>query len=334
MSTEALSTFEQAEAETIVGFYKALFRMVESAHETCIPAIVEERENESGLVKVKPLANWVKQTDKGPVGVVRQSIYVRPLKAFHGGFTIRLPLFVGDTGYVIACDRDCTTAISRNSSILEEDQKEDGSSENKGPSDPDSMDRPQHPYGFFIPCSWFKDNGDERRREFGEDSGVFRDHLVIANSKMPNSKGACHILLTRDGRIEIRAESTFAVIGESGITIEREDEKATTGNEEEEEEPKRTTVTVDGNGIKASRAGLSLSVSGDSVSVGKEGDDKTVSVSLGHLRTSAEFRELKVLAGEPTKNGEIVSIPYMTANVLCDEPSLAGTIDVNIKDPE
>lgn len=332
MSTGALSTFEQSEAETLVGFYKALFRMEESSYETCIPAIVEERENESGLVKVKPLANWVKQTDKGPVGVARQSIYVRPLKAFHGGFTIRLPLFIGDTGYVVACDRDCTTAISRNSSVLEEDQKEDGSAENKGPSDPDSMDRPQHPYGFFIPCSWFKDSGDERKSEFG-DGGVFRDHLIIANSKMPNSKGACHILLTRDGRIEIRAERTFAVIGESGITVEREDESSPSENGEEET-PKKTSVVVDADGIRATRAGMSLSVSGDSVSVGKEGDDKTVSVSLGHLRTSAEFRELKVLAGTPTKNGEIVSIPYMTANVLCDEPSLAGTIDVNIKDPE
>lgn len=327
----ARSTFDDSDTSSEVAFHKALFRMHDNAVETCIPAIVVEREDENGLLKVQPLVNFLKITSKGYRSVKRPSILVRALKTFHGGFTVRAPLFIGDTGYVIACDRDGTTAIRENGTVLHEDQKEEHG-ENIGPTDPDSIDRPRHVYGFFVPCSWYNDDGEDWKKLFGKDEGSFKDVLLVSNSKKPGEDGSCYAMMDRDGKCEVHSgNSTFSIDADS-VTVERSDD-AGTGTDEDSEEPKKSTVKVDGDGVTVSRGDMMLRVLGDEVRISGGDGKATVSIRLDSLNGNVSFKKLMVIGGMPQKNGDVVSIPYSTVNALCDDQQVAGNLEINIKDP-
>ena len=326
----ARSTFDDSDTSSEVAFHKALFRMHDNAVETCIPAIVVEREDENGLLKVQPLVNFLKITSKGYRSVKRPSILVRALKTFHGGFTVRAPLFIGDTGYVIACDRDGTTAIRENGTVLHEDQKEEHG-ENIGPTDPDSIDRPRHVYGFFVPCSWYNDDGEDWKKLFGKDEGRFKDVLLVSNAKKPGEDGSCYATMDRDGKFEVHSgNSTFSIDADS-VKVERSDD-AGTGTDEDSEEPKKSTVKVDGDGVTVSRGAMMLCVLGDEVRISGGDGKATVSIRLDSLNGSVSFKKLMVIGGMPQKNGDVVSIPYSTVNALCDDQQVAGNLEINIKD--
>lgn len=334
----ARSTFDDSDTSSEVAFHKALFRMHDNAVETCIPAIVVEREDENGLLKVQPLVNFLKITSKGYRSVKRPSILVRALKTFHGGFTVRAPLFIGDTGYVIACDRDGTTAIRENDTVLHEDQKEEHG-ENIGPTDPDSIDRPRHVYGFFVPCSWYNDDGEDWKKLFGKDEGSFKDVLLVSNSKKPGEDGSCYATMDRDGKCKVHAESVDVHSGNSifsidadSVKVERIDDSGT-GTDEDSEEPKKSTVKVDGDGVTVSRGDMMLRVLGDEVRISGGDGKATVSIRLDSLNGNVSFKKLMVIGGMPQKNGDVVSIPYSTVNALCDNQQVAGNLEINIKDP-
>ena len=332
------STFDDNDTSSGVAFHKALFRMHDNAVETCIPAIVVEREDENGLLKVQPLVNFLKITSKGYRSVKRPEILVRALKMFHGGFAVRAPLFIGDTGYVVACDRDGTTAIRENGTVLHEDQK-DGEGDNVGPTDPDSIDRPRHVYGFFIPCSWYNDEGEDWKELFGKDGGRFKDVLLVSNAKKPGEDGACYATMDRDGKCKVHAESvevhsgnsTFSIDADS-VKVERSDD-AETATDDDSKEPKKSTVKVDGDGVTVSRGDMTLRVLGDEVRISGGDGKATVSIRLGSLSGNVSFRKLMVIGGMPQKNGNVVSIPYSTVNALCDDPQTAGNLEIDIKDP-
>lgn len=201
------STFDQSDIETEIGFYKTLFRLTDAARESCLPAIVVDDENEDGLIKVQPLINSMKQMAGGLQGFKKTPILVRKYKLFHGGFFVSMPVYKGDTGYILAVDRDSTTALKKNKSVLEEAQSGDNGA-NEGPQDPDSFEYQKYIHGFFVPCSWYNDEDDDVKSILGK-GGYFKDKFVVSNFHKEKGKDAS-ISIDREGNIE--AETNGAIV--------------------------------------------------------------------------------------------------------------------------
>lgn len=149
-----LPQFDRAAIETPIGFFKTLFRLHEIGRECVIPAIVEEYDSASGIVKVRPLAKSVSQDAEGKEVLADRPLYsVHAVRSMHGGVIVESTLYKGDTGWLIASDRNCKDAIAENSTILEGDQSDD-EPQNKGASRPTDNSLASFAWGFFIPDSW------------------------------------------------------------------------------------------------------------------------------------------------------------------------------------
>lgn len=334
------TSFLDTDASDDVAFYRALFAMRDAARETCIPVIVIEREDKDGFIKVQPIIRAMKQMSDGVQGYDRKPFLVKPMKFFHGGFTIHAPIFAGDTGYVISCDRDATRAMGKNESVLSKDisSKEitDSHLEN-----PDTIDCSHYVYGFFIPCSWVRNESDEMKGDFGRDDGFFKDKLVISNYHEGGSEGSAYISIDRDGNIEIETENSRVTIDSSGINITNLDDK----NSDETSKNARTlSVGKDNlsmyhnaesdesegtNGVLASK---------DSVTVEKKlqvfNTDRNIDIDPKELESDGKFRRVRIVTGQPTRDGDVVSIPMATVMVLCDEPIEDDPLVFNVRDSD
>ena len=309
------STFDRNDTESEVAFFKALFRMYANSVQTCIPVIVLDRENEDGFIKVKPIIKSKVFLNGRTEGIDRPNLFVRPYKIFHGGFTISIPVFKGDTGYVIVCDREANTAINANQSILEEDQGEEGG-KNEGARDEDSVDSQRYSYGFFIPCSWFRSETGERASEFGEDSGKYKDSLLIANASLPDDDKFACLSMNRDSEIEIKSGNSIIKIDKDKVKIEK---------------PDASIEVVDGK-VSATVSSMKMDVVKNSVDIYQDGDDRKVHIDTNEIRSEVKFREVKVVAGTAERMGDSVSIPLRTIYCLCDEPTTSGSITFSVKD--
>ena len=153
-------TYQLSELEEEKSYILRLFKLHDIGREGCIPAIVEDYSRDTHIAKVRPLVNHLKYEDGELSAVSRSSVYAYVFQSAHGGFIIDAPLFKGDTGLLVAGDRDCTTAIDRNSTFLYKDQEgevKEGDG-NVGPKDPDSYSVGKFVHGFFIPFSFAQTN--------------------------------------------------------------------------------------------------------------------------------------------------------------------------------
>ena len=111
--------------------------------EVCAPAVVETVFN-NGTALVKPLTKLV---DVYGNEKVCREILVTIRTENHGGFFVSHPIMPGDTGWIIAADRDTTLVKQYNSQSIP--------SENDGPQPPNkNKNLHQHSFGFFIPDRW------------------------------------------------------------------------------------------------------------------------------------------------------------------------------------
>lgn len=146
----ALSQYDLGRIKTSIGFYETLFRLHDLKMEHCVPAIVREYDRKTGKVKVQPLIFNISDTPNGEVEFSRPEYEVQVRNICHGGFEINIPLFVGDTGWLISCDRNATTAKEKNSKVILKDQPaKDG--DNEGEQRPDDASTGGFEFGFFLP---------------------------------------------------------------------------------------------------------------------------------------------------------------------------------------
>ena len=189
-----------------------LFRQYSIGREYCIPCIVTEYDATARKVDVQPLANHTRDNGKEIVDSKRPIIKGVPVETFaHGGFAVSAPLFKGDTGYLIAADRNCATIIEDNSTTLYRDDAE--AKKNKGCGIPDDCSLTSFANGFFIPCSWA--NAEST-------SGS----LVIEGiGKAKGDNKWQRIELSNDGKIVIEVDGRKLTIGPEGIVFEGETER-------------------------------------------------------------------------------------------------------------
>lgn len=305
------TSFLESDAENDVNFFRALHQMWSSVRETCIPVVVLEREDKHGYVKVKPVIRAMKQMSDKMEGIERGSFFVKPMKLVHGGFTISVPLFVGDTGYVIACDRDSTSAIKKNEALVTEDLTDSEVSE-KHIEDPDTVDCSHYIYGFFIPCSWIPNDADDMKELVGSENGQFKDSLVIANTN-PSSEGQrSYISIDRDGKVIMATE-------EANLTLEKKVFSVKSGSEGDDDSD---SASVDENGVELKRK---LNITDGT---------RAVLVDPKDIETDAKFMELTVIAGQPTRDGDNVSIPVQKVKVLCASPVASSPLVFNVHDAD
>ena len=340
MSNEDIrSTFDIAETKTPVGFFKALFRLTDATREGCIPAVVVQREDERGLIRVLPIAKTMMQTKDKLIGENKKPLWVRPFKIFHGGFHIHAPLFIGDTGYLIAIDRDCMTAIQKNEKPVEKDGNLDEFKE-KNTSNPDDLTPQRYNYGFFLPCSWVLNDGELLKEHFNRDEGTLKDKFVVSNGKKIDEDESCYITISREGVIEIHSMNSLARVGKEAIDLMRRD--SLDDGEYNDEDGKThiknsSVVRSNGDGVEIGRYDGDgkrnvLEVNGDKSTFSNE--KFSAEVDLNKLNSSASFREVRIITGEPSRDGDTVTIPTSTIRVLCDEPIQSSPLTFSVKDSE
>ena len=338
MSNEDIrSTFDIAETKTPVGFFKALFRLTDATREGCIPAVVVQREDERGLIRVLPIAKTMMQTNDKLIGENKKPLWVRPFKIFHGGFHIHAPLFIGDTGYLIAIDRDCMSAIQKNEKPVEKDGNLDELKE-KNTSNPDDLTPQRYNYGFFLPCSWVLNDGELLKEHFNRDEGTLKDKFVVSNGKKIDEDESCYITISREGVIEIHSTNSLARISKDYVDLMCRDglDDGEYKDEEGNTHIKNSSVVrSNGNGAEIGRYDGDgkrnvLEVDGDKSTFSNE--KLSAEVDLNKLKSSASFREVRIITGEPSRDGDTVTIPTSTIRVLCDEPIQSSPLTFSVKD--
>lgn len=153
-ASPSIDPFDPGVIATKIGFLKTLFRSHDIASEHVLPCIVREYDGTANTVSVEPLAQNVVPTLNGKKNIPRPTYEDIPVMySCHGGFSISFPLYKGDTGILIAMDRNCADAIKENSTALTKDQDEDNPL-NKGSSEPTDFSLSSFANGVFIPFSF------------------------------------------------------------------------------------------------------------------------------------------------------------------------------------
>lgn len=163
--------------------------------ESCIPAQFVEYDNrDKGLAVVSPLVKFPYVSGNKTVWKERPQFTVRVLRVKSGGFWFEMPLKKGDTGWIIAADRDTSFAISRNANVDEsKNTKENGG----GPQEYSNFNKLKYSFGFFLPDGYC----NLHSKEGHEDSSIW------ANLKDDGSgESKSWIELCKDGRIVLHSE--------------------------------------------------------------------------------------------------------------------------------
>ena len=224
--------------------FEALFRVNDMRFEVCLPAIVRDYNRNSHLALVQPLVNIVSSEGEQ---MERSTILVPVRRVMYGEFMVDFPLNIGDTGWVIAGDRDSENALLANSSDVTSE-----SNPNEGGQRPTTRLLHKYRFGFFIPDRWGTINlstkdGDHNYMEGQNVDGANVDYKDLAVIRSQNGKTM--IALSKDGDVEITlnrqgANSNFTI--NSNVTVCG---KATFKPSAESDE----SVVVDSGGITATK---------------------------------------------------------------------------------
>lgn len=220
---DRLPQFDRAKIKTPIGFFSTLFRLMRISEEFAIPAIVKKYDRSTGIVKVQPIvSNLADDINNQEIEIPRSEYDVHVVRFAHGGYVVDAPLFVGDTGWLIAGDRNSTSAIKANSTILKEDQ-DDENSPNEGYKKPDDNSLKSFAWGFFIPDTWgitdfTEEDGLVVR---GQRISVESDHVTIecGDNSASISKESVNID-TKKCSVEVKEGSASVISGRYGAKID------------------------------------------------------------------------------------------------------------------
>ena len=184
----------------------ALFDNFKIGLNICVPAIVTKvDEDKTRMVTVQPIPNRKFRTESGLVDIKRGEVTVPCMTFIHGGYILSSPLFVGDTGWLIAGDRDAIEALKRNSTIPQKDK-----SDNKGPQSIESYSVNEFDFGFFIPDSWAK------LPKTYED---LKNNFTIGNVTTDDDT-TCYLTIDKKGECRIHAQKIDFIFNQHGLTID------------------------------------------------------------------------------------------------------------------
>ena len=213
----ALPNYDKRTIEDPSAFFRTLFHLRDIKEERAIPAIVKDYDAKTGEVTVLPMAKYTFDTRDGEAEVDRGTVKVRALKICQGGYSISLPIFKGDTGWLIAGDRRCGAAIEKNGEIVVRDLTDEELKDKT--AKPDDCSILNFENGFFIPFSWSVESiGDEK-------SLIIRNVSKDEELNLANNHGVygtypwSMIEIRRDGMVNAYGGGTKFSIGKEGLYL-------------------------------------------------------------------------------------------------------------------
>lgn len=196
--------------ESEASFFSEVFHQFDIKRESCIHCIVTEYDREKNCVSLQPLPNRMRDNGKEVVSSKRPVLSKIPVLGFsHGGFKISSPIFVGDTGYLIAADRNCSKIENSNSTVLYRDDSEQ--EKNTGADNPDDLSLTAYTNGFFIPCSWAKNEPS-----FNENG----DLIIEGIGRYDGDGNWQKLVLSNDGHIYVEINDRKLTLGKNGLMFE------------------------------------------------------------------------------------------------------------------
>lgn len=177
------------------GVIKEILRNHDVGFECCIPVAVSNVYAGNRIVDVIPLVKLAYKTENGMTYKDRATIYSIPVRRIiSGGYIISVPIKAGDTGWLIACDRDSALAVKYNNAIKTED--------NPGAQPPASLAIHEYASGFFLPDNWSDVGGSN----------------ALTLAKYDNTGALVNSIQVGEDNISINAKSTVNIAGDVAIT--------------------------------------------------------------------------------------------------------------------
>ena len=214
----ALPNYDKRTIEDPSAFFRTLFHLRDIKEERAIPAIVKDYDTKTGEVTVLPMAKYTFDTRDGEAEVDRETVKVRALKVCQGGYSISLPIFKGDTGWLIAGDRRCGAAIEKNGEIVVRDLTDEEL--NDKTAKPDDCSILNFENGFFVPFSWSVESiGDEK-------SLIIRNVSKDEELNLANSHGVygtypwSMIEIRRDGMVNAYGQGRKFTVRKEGLYLD------------------------------------------------------------------------------------------------------------------
>lgn len=333
--------------------------------ECCTPGIVMDYSREQNIALVKPLVRKV--LDNGE-SADRATIPLTVLRMQHGSFLMDAPLHVGDTGWIIAGDRDTSTAIEANAKIQDKNSgigkyNENGEPiSNSGSQTPPIFTSHKYQFGFFMPDKW----GGIKLPEAMKESFVIQ-HIAPDSSShgrfVMDRDGSIHLMSTRwkesggsipimrgglvevDLRYKVKDERT-KIEGEALGDINAIAMMALTGSlsirkygESEGNLSVEGDTTLVGRlfvGMKALFRGvtefLGSALFKKEVVVQEDGKSVEINPKRDLYKSDAKFREIMMVTGidkRKTKNGK-VTLKVQKVRALVDEPENGEAVEFKV----
>ena len=214
----ALPNYDKRTIEDPSAFFRTLFHLRDIKEERAIPAVVKEYDSKTGEVTVLPMAKYTFDTRDGEAEVDRETVKVRALKICQGGYSISLPIFKGDTGWLIAGDRRCGAAIEKNGEIVVRDLTDEELKDRA--AKPDDCSILNFENGFFVPFSWSVESiGDEK-------SLVIRNVSKDEELNLANNHGVygtypwSMIEIRRDGMVNAYGQGRKFTVRKEGLYLD------------------------------------------------------------------------------------------------------------------
>ena len=242
-----LPQYDRGKCKTELGFFQTLFRLKEVDKQGVIPAIVRSYDRKTGIATVQPIVTYVVDTKEGEKLIPRGTYDVSVIRFAHGGFVIDAPLFAGDTGWLIAADRNAKDAKEANSKILNADQDDENPS-NEGFKRPTDDSLRSFSWGFFIPDTW------------GDTELTKNDGLVIKDVDEKN------VIALNDGAIEIKRGDNIISISDNGITM-----KERSGNNKVIVSKSGITASIGNNRVSVTNTNVTLQGPNDTITIDETG---------------------------------------------------------------
>lgn len=177
------------------GVIKEILRNHDIGFECCIPVVVSNVYAGNRIVDVIPLVKLAYKTENGMTYKDRATIYSIPVRRIvSGGYIISMPIKTGDTGWLIACDRDSALAVKYNNAIKSED--------NPGAQPPASLAIHEYANGFFLPDNWADIGGGN----------------ALTLAKYDDTGALVNSIQIDEDNISINAKSTVNITGDVTIT--------------------------------------------------------------------------------------------------------------------
>lgn len=174
----------------------AIFKRIQFCHdlefECAIPAKIVHVYSDH-TADAQPLIKLVSST----AAIDQVPVRVTTLWNFHGDFEVHHPLNIGDTGWLIAADRN-TDLVKQYNCELDETQNQGAQEPNK------DLNLHRYRWGFFLPDRW-----DKQLRPKQTVPEQLQDCFYIKDRN-----GNVEILLDEDGRIAITAKSAVEIFSD------------------------------------------------------------------------------------------------------------------------